>query len=317
MITIDDVRTARSRIAGRVKRTALERSATLSRDLGTNVYLKLELFQRSGSFKPRGAFAQILELPAAARARGVVGVSGGNFAQGLALAARELGIPAIVCMLATSPKASIEATRGYGATVDLAPSFPEVFARAEQYAREGWTLLHPFDRPAQMAGAGTIGLEIVEDLPAVTDVFVSVGGGGLFTGISVAVHASAPRTRVWAVETEGADALGQALRAGKVVQITPTSLAKTLGSPYAAEDALALVQAAPEQYALVSDREAFAAGAYLLKRAKINAELAASCTLAAARRRSGRFTEHDHVVLVICGGNVSLEDWVRHRELLG
>ena len=317
MISLDDVRRAKVDIAPHVKRTILEKNTTISNLLGTNVYLKLELFQRTGSFKPRGAFNQILQLTPEERRHGVVGVSGGNFAQGMALAARELGTRAIVCMPTSTPRNYIEATEGYGAQVDLLPDFPQVFQRADQLKREGWNLLHPFDNPFQMAGAGTIGLEIIEDLPEVTDVFISIGGGGLFTGIAVAIEALNPEVRVWGVETEGSDTMGQALRAGKVVQIVPKSLAKTLGSPYVAEDALTVMQEHPEQYVLVSDKEAFEAGVLLLERAKLNAELAASCTLAAAQRLKGKFRRQDHVVLLICGGNNSLENWIHYREVLG
>jgi len=316
MISLDDVQSARAAIAPYVKRTVLEKNTTLSNLLATNVYLKLELFQRTGSFKPRGAFNQILQLTPEQRRHGVVGVSGGNFAQGMALAARELGIRAIVCMPTSTPRNYIEATEGYGALVDLSPDFPKVFERAEQLKREGWNLLHPFDSPFQMAGAGTIGLEILEDLPEVTDVFISIGGGGLFTGIAVAVKALKPDVRVWGVETEGSETMGEALRAGKVVQIVPRSLAKTLGSPYIAEDALAVMKEHPERYILVSDKEAFEAGVLLLERAKLNSELAASCTFAAAQRLKGRFRRQDHVVLLICGGNNSLENWIHYREVL-
>jgi threonine dehydratase len=317
MITLDDVQRARIQISPYVKRTILEKNTTLSRELGTNIYLKLELFQKTGSFKPRGAFNQILQLTPDQRKRGVVGVSGGNFAQGLAYAGRELDTPVIVCMPESTPRNYIEATRAYGATVDLAPTFPQVFARADQYKAQGWNLLHPFDNPFQMAGAGTIGLELLEDLPSLTDVVISIGGGGLIAGITVAIKALRPEARIWGVETEGSDTMGQALRAGRVVQITPTSLAKTLGAPYVAEDALALMQRHLQQHVLVSDKEAFEAGVFLLERAKLNTELAASCTLAAARRLKGAFSESDHVVLVMCGGNNSLDNWVEYRRLFG
>lgn len=317
MISLDDVQRARAAIAPYVRRTTLEKNSTLSSLLGTNTYLKLELFQRTGSFKPRGAFNQILQLSPEQRRHGVVGVSGGNFAQGMALAARELNTRAIVCMPTSTPKNYIEATQGYGARVDLSPDFPHVFARADRSKGEGWNLLHPFDNPFQMAGAGTIGLEILEDLPQMTDVFISIGGGGLITGIAVAIQALKPTVRIWGVETEGSDTMGQALRAGKVVQIVPKSLAKTLGSPYVAEDALTLMQKHPDRYTLVSDKEAFEAGVLLLERAKLNTELAASCTLAAAQRLKERFRKEDHVVLLICGGNISLENWVHYREVLG
>jgi threonine dehydratase len=317
MISLADVQSAKAAIAPFVRRTILEKNTTLSQQLGTNVYLKLELFQRTGSFKPRGAFSQILQLTTEQRRHGVVGVSGGNFAQGMALAARELNTRAIVCMPTYTPANYIDATRGYGAQVDLSPDFTQVFARADELKREGWNLLHPFDNPFQMAGAGTIGLEILEDLPEVTDVFISIGGGGLFTGIAVAIEGLKPEVRVWGVETEGSETMGQALQAGRVVQIVPKSLAKTLGSPYIAENALAMMQKHPERYLLVSDKAAFEAGVFLLERAKLNTELAASCTLAAARQLQEKFTKDQHVVLLICGGNNSLENWIHCREVLG
>ena len=317
MISLDDVRDARTQIEPYVKRTRLEKNTTLSNQLHTNVYLKLELFQRTGSFKPRGAFNQILHLTPMERKQGVVGVSGGNFAQGMALAARELDTRAIVCMPGYTPRNYIEATEGYGAKVELTPSISEAFARAEQLRQEGWNLLHPFDNPYQMAGAGTIGLEILEDLPSVTDVFISIGGGGLIAGITVAIKSLQPDVNIWGVETEGSDTMGQALKAGKVVNITPKSLAKTLGSPYVAQDALILMQTHLKQHVLVSDKEAFEAGAFLLERAKLNTELAASCTLAAAKRVNSHLTENDHVVLLICGGNASLDNWVEYSRLFG
>ncbi len=126
-----------------------------------------------------------------------------------------------------------------------------------------------------------------------------------------------PEVRIWGVETAGSETMGQALRAGKVVQIEPKSLAKTLGSPYIAQDALTLMQKHPQRYVLVSDKEAYEAGIFLLERAKLNAELAASCTLAAARKARGELSGHRHVVLLICGGNISLENWIHYREVLG
>ena len=139
MIILDDVQRARVQIAPYVKRTTLERNTTLSRELGTNVYLKLELFQKTGSFKPRGAFNQILQLTPDQRKHGVVGVSGGNFAQGLAYAARELDTPALICMPESTPGNSVEATRAYGAAVDLAPAISQAFAGLTATRRKGGT----------------------------------------------------------------------------------------------------------------------------------------------------------------------------------
>ncbi len=287
----------------------------MSKELHTNIYLKLELFQLTGSFKPRGAFNQILQLTPQERKNGVVGVSGGNFSQGMAFAGRELNTPVIVCMPNYTPVNYIEATESYGAKVELSPSLSEAFARAEQLKQEGWNFIHPYDDPFQMAGAGTIGLEILEDLPGLTDAIISIGGGGLIAGITVAIKSVKPDVNIWGVETEGSDTMCQALKAGKVVHITPKSLAKTLGASCVAQDALILMQKHLKQHVLVSDKEAFEAGVYLLERAKLNTELSSSCTLAAARQYKECFKETDHVVLLICGGNNSLQNWVEYSNL--
>ena len=294
--------------------TPLERSQTLSHLLGTNVYLKMELFQKTGSFKPRGAFNQILQLDAQAKERGVVAVSGGNFAQGVAYAARQLGIKAIICMPAYTPPNYVEATKSYGATVELSPDFPSTFAKAQTFKAEGYAFLHAWDNPNQMAGNGTIGLEILERLPDVTDIVISIGGGGLLAGITVAVKAIKPDVRIWGVETEGAQTMGKALEAGKVVQITPNSLAKTLSATYVAEDALRIAQQHLEQYVVVSDQEAIDSQRFLLERAKVLTELAASCTLSAAKKISGRFQKQGHVVLLLCGGNESLANMMAYTK---
>jgi threonine dehydratase len=316
MITLGDIQQARLLASSYVRRTPLERQESLSRRLGTNVYLKLELFQKTGSFKPRGAFNQMLHLSPEQRQRGAVAISGGNFAQGAAYAGQVLGVRTLVCMPAYTPRNYIAATQSYGAEVKLAPTFPETFALAQSYQEGGMSLLHPYDNPYQMAGNGVIGLELLEDLPEISDVFISVGGGGLIAGIIVSIMALKPQVRIWAVETEGSETLGEALRLGRVVHIQPTSLAKTLGGPYIAEDALLLAQQHLAGYVLVSDREAFDAQLYLMERAKVITELAASCTLAAAERVKDRFSPHDHVVLLMCGGNTTLDNLLEYRRLL-
>jgi len=314
MITLEDIRSAAARISPYVIETPMARSQTLSRLLGTNVYLKMELFQKTGSFKPRGAFNQILQLDESAKAIGVVAVSGGNFAQGVAFAAQQLGIKAIVCMPEYTPSNYIEATRSYGAAVELAPDFPSTFTRAQTFQADGYTFLHAWDHPNQMAGNGTIGLEILESLPQVTDIVVSIGGGSLIAGITMAVKALKPTVRIWGVETEGAQTMGKALEAGGVVQITPTSLAKTLGAPYVAEDAFRIAQQHLEQVVVVSDQEAIESQRFLLERAKVLTELAASCTLSAAGMIRGRFQQQGHAVLLLCGGNESLSNMLAYTK---
>ncbi len=184
---ISSVRDARKRIEGFVKRTPQERSESLSRYLDTNVFVKYEMFQKTGAFKVRGAFNKMLSLSEAERSGGVVAVSGGNHAQAVAYASSVLGVDAVIVMPESTPKVYVEATRGYGATVDLRPTIAEAFAEIERYKSEGMVFIHPFDDPLVMAGQGTLGLEIMDDVPDATDVIVSIGGGGLAGGVATAI----------------------------------------------------------------------------------------------------------------------------------
>lgn len=317
MVTLDDIRAAYSRIAPYIRRTQTVKNHSLSKQLGTNVYLKLELFQKTGSFKPRAAFNQMLSLSDSERQRGVVAVSGGNYAQGVAYAGTTLGLPTRIFMPSFTPKNYLEATQSYGAELELTPDIQSAFDRAEQHKQQGQVFLHPYDDPVAMAGSGGVGLELLEDVPQVTDVFLSVGGGGMMSGVTVALKSLKPEIRLWTVETEGADALNQALQANQVVRIQPTSLARTLGAPYAAADALALAKQYVEQHTVVSDKEAYEAQRFLLERAKIVPELSAACNLAAAYKLQSNFSADSHVVLIICGGNVSLDDLVSYQRLFG
>jgi threonine dehydratase len=287
---------------------------TVSERLDTHAYLKLELFQRTGSFKPRGAFNRLLRLTDAEKQQGVVAFSGGNFAQGVAYAGHILGIRTHVLMPEHTPRNYVEATRGYGAEIELVSSTQAMLDGANEYRRRGRTVVHPFDDHFMMAGNGTIGLELLEEVPDLTDAIVSIGGGGLMSGIVTAVKALKPTVRIWGVETDGADAMAQSLQAGKIVHISPTSIARTLGAPYVAEDALILAQRHLEDVTVVPDRDAVKALRFLLERAKVLAEPAASCTLAAAERLRDHFGRDHHVVLVLCGGNISLEDVCRFTD---
>jgi threonine dehydratase len=289
------------------------RNHTLSQRLGTNVYLKLELFQKTGSFKPRAAFNKMLLLDEKQRQRGAVAVSGGNFAQGVAYAGQVLGLQTTIFIPSYTPQNYLAATRGYGAHVELADDIQAAFAGAEERQQHGVAFLHPYDDPAIMAGCGVVGLEILEQVPSATDVFVSVGGGGLMTGVTVAIKSLKPQVRIWTVETVGAATLEAALEAGHPMRIQPTSLARTLGAPVIAADALAIAQQSVVRHTLVTDEEAYQAQRFLLERAKILAELSAACTLAAAEKLRENFSPESHVVLILCGGNVSLDDLVAYK----
>lgn len=308
MLTLDEVQAARLKIAPYVRHTPTERSDTLSRRLGTNLYLKLELFQKTGAFKPRGAFNKMLSLSEEERERGVVAFSGGNFAQAVAYAGSVLGVRTRILMPASTPQNYLDATREYGAEVELVPTLQAMIDGARAYTEEGMTFMHPFDDPLMMAGNGTLGLELLADIPNLTDVIVSIGGGGLMAGLVTVIKTLKPDVRIWGVETEGADTMARSLEAGEVVQIQPTSISKTLGAPYVAEAALRLAQEHLEGVTVVPDREAVASLKLLLERTKVLTEPAASCTLAAAERLKENFGKEHHVALVLCGGNVSLRD---------
>ena len=309
ILTLSHIQGARQRIAACIRRTPLTQSSMLSERLKTNVYVKLELFQKTGSFKVRGAFNKALSLTPEQRGKGLAAVSGGNHAQAVAYAARTLGLRSLIVMPETTPAHYVDATRGYGAEIEFAPDAGSAFSAIARYEQEGWALIHPFDDRLVMAGQGTVGLEILEDVPQVTDVIVSVGGGGLIGGIATAMKTLKPGVRIWGVETEGADCMSKSLEAGGIVTLPAiTSVARTLGAPAPSERTLAIVKDLVESVTVVPDHEALAALRLLLERLKVLAEPAASCTLAAAERLASKFTPDRHLVLLLCGGNMAVDD---------
>src|SRR5580692_9217513 len=218
-LSLSHIQTARKRIAPCIRRTPLAPSVTLSERLKSNVYVKLELFQKTGSFKVRGAFNKTLSLKPEERGRGIVAVSGGNHAQAVAYVARALVLRSLGLMPESPPRNYVDATRGYGADIKFAATAAAAFAEVAEFERDGWAYVHPFDDPLVMAGQGTVGLEILEDAPQITDLVISVGGGGFAGGVATAVKALKPSVRVWGVETEGADCMSKSLTGGKIVTL--------------------------------------------------------------------------------------------------
>jgi len=307
-LTLSDVQRARQRIASCVRRTPLVPSATLSERLKTNVYVKLELFQKTGSFKVRGTFNKALSLAPEMNAKGLVAVSGGNHALAVAYTGRALDLTATLLMPETSPRTIVEAARGYGADVKFAATAAEAFAQVTELEREGWIYIHPFDDPVLMAGQGTLALEILDDVPQVTDVVLSIGGGGMMAGVGTVFKTLKPSVRIWGVETQGADSMARSLTAGKIVTLEAiTSVARSLGAQAPSQRTFATAQRVLESVTVVSDKDALEAGRFLLDRLKVLAEPAASCTFAAAGRLQGQFSAGKHVVLLLSGGNVSLD----------
>ena len=313
LISLDDARAAAQRIAPHVVRTPTVASPGLSTHLGVPVTVKLELLQHTGSFKARGAFHKLLSLSPAERDAGVVAVSGGNHGIALAVTAGSLGIAATIVMPESAPRRSVEIARAAGATVRLTPDMPGAFALTDQLHASGLTLVHPFDDPVVIAGAGTVGLEFATDAPDVTDVLVSIGGGGLIAGVATVFRALAPGVRVWGVETEGADAMSRARAEGAPVAIHPTSIVSTLSAPHVSQltydHALALV----EDVLVVSDADAVRGSLTLAEEAKLWAEPAEGCVVAAAHRVLDEVGPDARLGLLISGGNVTHTDvagWV-------
>ncbi|MBA3843115.1 MAG: pyridoxal-phosphate dependent enzyme [Actinobacteria bacterium] len=282
-------------IGDRLLRTPLLSSRTLG------AHLKCELLQRTGSFKVRGALNKISSLDASERSRGVIAISAGNHAQAVAFAAAEENIDALVVMWQGASEQKITATKGYGATVDLVATDPAgAFARLDELIAEtGRTLVHPFDDPQVIAGAGTVGLEIEEDAPETDVVIVAVGGGGLVSGLQTAL---AGRMRVVAVEPELSPALHEALAAGEPVPVTPTSIADGLNAPFAGR--LPIEICAGIERVLVSEEEIETAFRFLYGRAKLACEPAGAA--AAAAWLSGK-VEATRPVVVVSGGNVTAQ----------
>src|SRR5262249_31203282 len=265
MLSLAMILQARSRLHGLLPRTPLISCETLSRRFGCRVSLKLECLQKTGSFKPRGAFNKMLSLSEEERRRGVVAVSGGNHAQGVAFAASRLGISAAICMPQATPANYLDATRSYGAEMVLTPCIATAFAEVDRLHGLGRAVVHPFDDPLVAAGQGTVGLEILDDAPDLTDIYVGIGGGGLVTGGAAAIPCGRPDARIVGVETNGADAMSRALAAGRPVDMPGiTSIARTLGAPKVSDFTLEAVRRLVDEVLVVEDAEAVAAEVLLL-----------------------------------------------------
>jgi threonine dehydratase len=307
VITIDDVERAARTIAGRVHRTPLLRSETLSERLGIDARFKAELFQRTGSFKVRGALNRVSELTEEEKRRGIISISAGNHAQAVAWAARDAGVDALIVMWQGADALKVEATRGYGADVDQEADGPAVAFERLQELREqtGRTLVHPFDEPAVIAGQGTVALEILEDGPVPDVVIVPAGGGGLVSGIATALKARRPDVRVIAVEPELSTALHDGLAAGHSVPVTPRSAADALSAPFAGETCVQLCATLGVESVLVTEGDLCEGFRWLYGRMKLACELGAAAPTAALLAGKIGLEPGQTVVAVVSGGNVA------------
>ncbi len=309
MIGSQAIEQARQRISKHIVTTPCAWSESLSRLCHCELYLKLENLQLTGSFKERGALNKLLSLSDAEKAAGVIAASAGNHAQGVAHAARLLGIKAIIVMPETTPLAKIRGTRELGAEIILHGSgYDEAFDKASELQRQHcYTLVHAFDDPLVIAGQGTIGLEIAEQLPDVEAVVVPVGGGGLISGIATALHAWKPEVAVIGVEAARMAAMKTSIAAGKV---TPLPMANTLADGISVakvgELTLPIVSNRVRDIVTVSEEEIAGGVMTLLEREKSLAEGAGAAGFAALLHRRIPAIEGKKVVAVISGGNIDL-----------
>ncbi|MGZ9160720.1 MAG: pyridoxal-phosphate dependent enzyme [Candidatus Limnocylindrales bacterium] len=316
-VPIADIEAAADRLRGLVHRTPMLASTTaadlIQRTTGVRIrddrlLAKAEHLQKTGSFKARGMTNRIATLPPDARARGAITLSAGNAGQAYAWAGRAAGVPITVVMPEGAVRSKVEACLGYGARVVLhGAHVGETFAEMERIRdAEGLTFVHPFDDPAVIAGNGTAGLEIVEDVPDVDVLVVGVGGGGLISGVAAAIKARRPSARVIGVEPEASNALSLALDRDEIVTIQPHSVADGLGAPFAGRWTMAMARRHLDGIVLLDDPTILAGLRFALERMKQVLEPAGAAALAAVL--SGRVPLHDgeRVAVLFSGGNVDV-----------
>jgi threonine dehydratase len=317
-VTLGDIQAAAARIAGKIRRTPTFYSAGLSARLGVETVVKVESLQLGGSFKVRGCFNKLMSLSEGELARGVVTVSGGNHAIAVALVAKTLGCRALVLMPKNAASFNVAMARSLGAEIELCDDSIAAFAKAESYAAQGMTNVHSYDDPAIIAGHGSLGLELNNDAGGRLDhVFISIGGGGFAAGVGAAMKGLDPALRIHGVETEGATTMSQALEAGRPVAIRPTSIARTLGAPFATERTMAAARQFIEDIVVVPDAEAVREIDWVLQNGRVLLEPAASCVVAAAVACKEMFKPGERVGLVLCGSNVALDDIASWRTQFG
>ena len=320
--TLTDIQATRERIDPYIVETPIWhwRNRDISETAGseTQVFLKLELFQHTGTFKPRGALNNILSLDKKRRQRGVTAVSAGNHAIALSYAGKILGSPAKVVMPQNANPARVELCRSYGAEVVLKPNVHEAFAEVERIEKEeGRTFVHPFEGRNTILGTATVGYELTNQLPEIDAVIIPVGGGGLCAGIATAVKLSQPRCRVYAVEPEGADTMRRSLASGKPESIDAVrTIADSLGAPFAAPYSFHLCQKYVDELVLVSDDELRQAMLRLYRGTKLAVEPAGAATTAALVGPLREKLRGQRIALIICGSNLDVPTFAQHIAAL-
>ena len=305
MVSIQEIRQARERIAPYILHTPLLRAPALDEDLGCQVYLKLECTQITGSFKARGAFNAVLALSEQDRRRGVIASSSGNHAQGLALAAKTVGVRATIVMPNDAPPVKIQHVKEYGAEVVLVDVIEREKKAKELSERFGSTIIHAFDNPDIQAGQGTAGLEIMEDLPDTDVVITPVGGGGLFSGVATAAKETRPQIRAWGVESVAVPRYTNAFRTNQLKDLEhlDDTICDGIRGTHVCQASYDSMKRYAEGIVQETDEDAREAVGLLMTKAHVLAEPCSCLTIAAVRSGKIPVGRNDKVVFVLSGGN--------------
>lgn len=308
-LSLRDFESVRARIAPHIKHTPLLTSQQLAEATGYDTRLKAELFQRVGSYKIRGPLNKFALMPEDQKRRGVVCSSAGNHAQGVALAARIHGIRAVVCMAQNATPSKVAATKGYGAEVVLHGNiWDEANEKAKELVRtEGLTYVHAFDDEQLIAGQGTLGLEIVQDWPNVDAVVVPIGGGGLISGVAMAVKSHNPKIRVIGVESSDGPAMQRSISAGKLETIDCRTVIDGLRVRRVGEINFSVVQRFVDDIVALPDKDIFEAMLWIMERCKLVVEGAAAAPVGALLNGLIKLPAGSRVAAVLSGGNVNLQ----------
>ena len=311
MICLSDIITAKKRLAGKIDKTPLLSFDSLNEIIGSDVYFKAEIFQKTGSFKIRGVLNKLNSLTKEQKRRGVVAISVGDHAISLAFAASLLGIPCVVVMPKNVVRSKVEAAKKLGAKIIFKKDnlWAECLKIQEQ---DGLIPIHPFDDPFIIAGHGTIGLELLHDLPDVSAVFVPIGGGGLISGVAAAVKLKKPKVKIIGVEPVGAPTMFLSLLRGDIIRLRKRhTIADGLSSPFVGKYTMALTKKYVDEIVLVSDREIIKSMKTILKYCKILVEPSAAAAFAAILCRKSKIKSGAKIVCLLTGMNMGTDELLK------
>ncbi len=317
LIPLDNIQSAVNRIKPLVPPTPLVKSYYYSNNLNTNIYLKLELLNPTHSFKTRGATNAILSLTDKQRQNGVITASGGNHGLGVAYVAYQLGIPAYIYLPTTTPQSKVEDLEAYNPQITLTGDvWDEANQEALRVSKENnIAYIHPFDDVDVMAGQATIGTEIAQQLDKVDAVIASIGGGGMIAGVTSGIKALSEHTKIYGVETVGADSMAQSYKKGEIITLDAiTSIANTLGAKSPGKRHFDIIREYAEDVVTVTDTQAVESLWDMLNKEKLLVEPAMSCAISALINKKIPYQPDDNVVVIVCGGNVKIPDVMRWRE---